>query len=332
VRFGAVPLRFFLGATFLYAGFQKLTDSGFLNPDGATYIGRQLTGYARSSPIGGLLAWLGQNVALEIGVLVILTELSIGIGVLVGLWTRGFAVAGALLSLVLFLSATWAVQPYFLGSDSIYTVAWLTLALIGDGGVFVPGQRLLEDSESRRPPAPIDASRRAFLLRLGAAGVGAIWLLALLPRARAATAALSPTSATGNSPTATTPQPSTSPETANPSGSPSAATAPAAPRGTKIGTLADLQSAGSLAYQDPTSGDPAVAVSFGGQSVAAYDALCTDAGCTVQYDPSQRLLVCPCHGAAFDPAHAAQVVGGPAPTPLSPLRVTVTSDGTIYTA
>src|SRR5450759_3152267 len=108
VRFGTVPLRFFLGATFLYAGIQKLTDPGFLNPDGVTYIGRQLTSYARNSPIGGVLTWLGQNVALEVGVLVILTELTVGIGVLLGAWTRGFAVTGAALSLLLFLSATWA--------------------------------------------------------------------------------------------------------------------------------------------------------------------------------------------------------------------------------
>src|SRR6202165_4377322 len=58
VRFGSVPLRLFLGATFLYAGIQKLTDSGFLNASGSTYIGKQLTGYGLRSPIGGLLGWL----------------------------------------------------------------------------------------------------------------------------------------------------------------------------------------------------------------------------------------------------------------------------------
>src|SRR5450631_2499186 len=310
VRFGSVPLRLFLGATFLYAGIQKLTDSGFLTASGSTYIGKQLTGYGLRSPIGGLLGWLGENLAVEIGVLIILVELAIGAGVLLGIWTRGLAVLGALLSVVLFLSATWDVQPYFLGSDSIYAVAWITLALIGDRGVWVPGQRLLRPAEDRRPPM-VDPARREFLLRLGAAGVGAIWLLALLPRSRAATASL-PASPT-------TPQPSVTPGSA-------------APAGTRIGTLAAVQSAGSLTYQDPASGDPAVVVSLGGQSVVAYDAVCTHAGCTVQYDPSQRLLLCPCHGAAFDPAHNAQVVAGPAPTPLPGLRVTVTSDGTIYTA
>ena len=74
VRFGSVPLRLFLGATFLYAGIQKLTDSGFLTPSGSTYIGKQLTGYGLRSPIGGLLGWLGQNFSVEVGVLIILVD------------------------------------------------------------------------------------------------------------------------------------------------------------------------------------------------------------------------------------------------------------------
>jgi thiosulfate dehydrogenase [quinone] large subunit len=213
VRFGSVPLRLFLGATFLYAGIQKLTDSGFLTASRSTYIGKQLTGYGLRSPIGGLLGWLGQNFAVEVGVLIILVELAIGAGVLLGIWTRGLAVLGALLSVVLFLSATWDVQPYFLGSDSIYAVAWITLALIGDRGVWVPGQRLLRPAEDRRRPI-VDPARREFLLRLGAAGVGAIWLLALLPRSRPAAASLpaSPTT------TPTTPQPSVAPRPPPPVG------------------------------------------------------------------------------------------------------------------
>ncbi len=332
VRIGVLPLLFFLALTFIYAGIQKITDPNFFNPDGSTYIGRQLSGFARTSPIGGLLDWLGQNLAVEVGLLIIAAELAVGFGVLLGLWTRAWALGGAAISLLLFLSATWQVQPYFLGSDSLYTVAWLTVALVGDGDVWVPVRRWLERTwaEDEPPrPAVIDPSRRAFLLRLGGGAVGLVWFLAILPRSRAAVAALS----SGSGATSATSSPPTS--TSGPSGSAapgSSAPAAQAPQGTRIGSLADLQSAGSLTYQDPTSGDPAVAVSTGGQNVVAYDAVCTHAGCTVQYDSGQRLLICPCHGAAFDPARGAQVVGGPAPSPLAALRVTVASDGSVYAA
>jgi thiosulfate dehydrogenase [quinone] large subunit len=104
----------------------------------------------------------------------------------------------------------------------------------------------------------------------------------------------------------------------------------ASPTGTRVGTLANLQSQGFLNFQDPKSGDPAVAVSLSGGSVVAFDAVCTHAGCQVSYDTGQKLLACPCHGALFDPAHGAAVVGGPAPSPLPSIPIQVASDGGLY--
>jgi thiosulfate dehydrogenase [quinone] large subunit len=81
---------------------------------------------------------------------------------------------------------------------------------------------------------------------------------------------------------------------------------------------------------DPKSGDPAIVIHTSGSQFYGYDAVCTHAGCTVQYDPQSKLIVCPCHGAQYDPTHDAQVVAGPAPSPLTKLPFTIDSQGNIY--
>ena len=44
-----LPLRLFLGVTFVYAGIQKLTDPQFFQPNAAGYIGHQIAGFATQS-------------------------------------------------------------------------------------------------------------------------------------------------------------------------------------------------------------------------------------------------------------------------------------------
>jgi thiosulfate dehydrogenase [quinone] large subunit len=306
LAYGTVPLRLFLGATFTYAGLQKISDPGFLQPGTSTYIGTQLQGFATHSPIGFLIQLLALPSPQLTGIGVIAIELVIGILVVLGLETRWAAAAGALLSFVFFLTASWSVQPYFLGSDSIYTVAWVTLVLIGDQGLLTVQPLIFATSAAARGrSAPADLSRRRLLVQLGGAAVVLVWALALLPRPRPSIQA-----AAGATPAAPTPV--------------------ASPTGTKIGLLSDLQAQGFLNFQDPASGDPAVAVSVAGGGVVAFDAVCTHAGCQVAYDASQRLLTCPCHGAEFDPARSAAVVAGPAPTPLNPIPVQVGTDGGVY--
>jgi thiosulfate dehydrogenase [quinone] large subunit len=80
-------------------------------------------------------------------------------------------------------------------------------------------------------------------------------------------------------------------------------------------------------FNIPSSGDPGVLVHLNNGQFVAYDAVCTHAGCTVQYDTGSQMLLCPCHGAAFDPAHNAAVVQGPTDQPLTsvPIHVDNTS-------
>ena len=313
LAYGTVPLRMFLGLTFLYAGLQKISDPGFLQPGSSTYIGAQLQSFSTHSPIGFLIDVFALPVPQLTGVGVIGVELAIGALVLLGLATRWAAAAGALLSFVLFLTASWAIQPYFLGSDSIYAVAWITLVLVGDQGLLTVRPLLFGPPAvpaGRRAPLA-DAQRRRFLLQAGSAAVAAVWILALLPRskfsAQQAGQGGGGTPAPGPTPVAT-------------------------PAGTRIGALADLQSQGFLNFTDPATGDPAVAVSLSGGGVVAFDAICTHAGCEVGYDTNLKLLACPCHGAEFDPAHQAAVVAGPAPTPLAPIALQVGADGGVYAA
>src|ERR1700745_1067632 len=89
-----LPLRLFLGATFVYAGLQKISDPGFLQPGSATYLGTQLQGFAGQSPIGFLIDIFALPTPQLTGIGVIAAELAIGALVLAGIATRWAAVAG----------------------------------------------------------------------------------------------------------------------------------------------------------------------------------------------------------------------------------------------
>ncbi|HLJ67110.1 MAG TPA: Rieske (2Fe-2S) protein [Chloroflexota bacterium] len=109
-----------------------------------------------------------------------------------------------------------------------------------------------------------------------------------------------------------------------------AARVKAAAPGRLLGNIASLARNHALSYTDPKSGDPAVLIRLANGKVVAYDAVCTHAGCTVPYNPQRRLLICPCHGATYDPTAGARVISGPAPAPLQRLPVRVDAKGNVY--
>jgi Rieske Fe-S protein len=59
-------------------------------------------------------------------------------------------------------------------------------------------------------------------------------------------------------------------------------------------------------------------------TIKAFSAICTHQGCAVTAI-SGGTINCPCHGSRFKIADGS-VAGGPAPTPLPPVAVTVTGD------
>jgi thiosulfate dehydrogenase [quinone] large subunit len=321
---GALVLRLWLGITFTYAGIQKLSDPNFLHKGGSTYIGTQLTGFAKGSPIAPLLH-LSSHFPVLTGAAVAFTELLIGIATLAGVAPTVAAGVGVLLSISLWLSASWHVHPYFLASDSIYAVAWLSYLLMlpsvrarvgWPAPVAVPapapkgkqaksGQPQAASRKTASAVPAAGAPERRQILRGGAVVLGG-----LVVAGAAAKAAGAPTT------------PKRTPQAAPPSTPATSATAAPQAGGSVITTLPALQQQGAVGFNDPASG-PAVVVSLGGDRVAAYSRVCTHAGCSVDYDPSSKLLICPCHGATYDPAAQAQVVSGPAPSPLAPINVVV---------
>ena len=82
---------------------------------------------------------------------------------------------------------------------------------------------------------------------------------------------------------------------------------------------------------DPAKLTPAT-LARAADGVVAYSGVCTHTGCDVtDWFANVQRFKCPCHESEFDPADAARVVGGPAPSPLAALPLKLV-DGTIRVA
>ena len=127
-------MRLWLGVTWVYAGWDKASDSGFLQAGSSTYIGTQLSGFSTQSPLGFAFNKLIEHATL-VGGFVIISEFAIGLATLLWVAPRLAALGGFLMSLGLWLAGSFHVSPYFLASDTAYAVLWLSylLLLIGSG-------------------------------------------------------------------------------------------------------------------------------------------------------------------------------------------------------
>jgi thiosulfate dehydrogenase [quinone] large subunit len=311
-----LPMRAFFGVTFLYAGIDKLLDAGFLDPASPTSIQAQMTGFARGSPLGELIR-LAQPEAAAVGLLIAVAEIAIGLGALSGLAYRIAAIGGALLSILFFLTVSWTIRPFYLGSDLPYAVGWLTLAIAGHGGLLVPrwltGGSPVPSGRAagQRRVAPVESPGRRALLQTGLLALGAVAVASLAV----------PMRMLGLEHGVAAP-------TSGPAPAPSGSAAPLT--GRVIARTADVDRRGSADFTVPfdapsplPAGDPGVIVRLSDGSYVAFDAVCPHAGCTVAWSASDSTLLCPCHGAAFDPARAGSVLAGPAEQPLAVLPIVV---------
>jgi thiosulfate dehydrogenase [quinone] large subunit len=326
-----MPLRLFLGVTFLFAGCQKLANPDFLRSSSPISIHAQLVGADRASPIHGLLSHL-LSIAPALGLVIAVGEVAIGLGIVVGLWMRAAAAAGMLLSFGLFLTISFHSAPYYTGSDIVFFFAWTPLALAGAAGA--PAL----DTWFARPPATEigrtgGVSRREVLSKGALTGMVAGMFVAVAGLAaavgRLAGGASTATQASNTLTTGGATIPTTTAPGSSTTGAGDTTTTAATPAGKEVGPAASVPVGGSAAFTVPGNGDPGLVIQQTADDFVAFDAVCPHAGCTVAYQASARIIACPCHGSEFNPRTGA-VERGPATSGLTSVKITKAANGNLY--
>jgi thiosulfate dehydrogenase [quinone] large subunit len=271
-------LRIWLGVTWIYAGWVKASDAGFLKQGSPTYIGTQLAAYASQSPIGSILNHFVEH-ALIVGIFVMLSEFAIGIATLTYVAPSMAAFGGLTMSIGLWLSSSFHSSPYFLASDTAYAVLWAAYFF-----------SITKTNSRKRGKVDVNLDRRG-VMRGAAVAAGAI-LASIAGKSFATTSA--PMNTAANK------------------------------AGKKIVKLASLKVGGTKNFI-AASGAPAVLFRTK-NGVFAYSAICTHQGCTVDYSAQYKALLCPCHGAMYDPFSDAKVLSGPTNRPLDKVKVAVSGD------
>lgn len=315
-----LPLRLFLGVTFLFAGLQKLSNPQFLSVSSPGGLHAQLVAATHTSPIGSLLAHF-VSISTGLGVIIALGEVAIGIGALVGFLTRIAAVGGLLLSFSLFLAISFHTSPYYEGSDIVFFFAWIPLVLAGAGGA--PALDTWLALRTGTQPAEEDASlSRRVLVTTGVVAVGAGLVSVATAAIGRSVGGTKTTAAVAPSSTITT-------TTATSGGGSTSTTTGSTPKGTVIGAVADVPVGGSASFNAPSNGDPAIVLQPSSDTFVAFDAVCPHEGCTVAYQPASQIIACPCHGSQFN-ATTGAVLQGPAQTGLTPIKVIAGTNGKLY--
>jgi thiosulfate dehydrogenase [quinone] large subunit len=213
-------------------------------------------------------------------------EIAIGLATLFGVLPFLAAIAGAGLSASLWLSSSFYITPYFLASNTAYLIMWLVFGLS-----VMPRKRTV--------------SRVLNVDRRGAIGIGAVGVLSIA-FATLGNFFARPARIASSGAKVVTKKGGTAPDNA-------------------IAAISDLN-VGSALQIKLTSGDPGILIRTATDAVCAFSAVCTHEGCTVDYDSASKELICPCHGARFDPLQNGKAIGGPTRTPLTELPVQISGE------
>lgn len=310
--YALLPLRLFLGVTFVYAALDKLSDAHFLAGAGdpASFVSQTQAAKAGGSPISFLLGPALDHPTL-FALAIAFGELAVGLGTLLGLWGRAAALGGALLNLSLWLTVSWSVSPYYLGNDLAYLMAWTPLVMAGTPYLSVDGYLARRAGRDRARGLGEDHVRRRSLMDGGIAAV-AIGGAGLLTGSLTRTFGRDRSAAPGQSAAPGSDAPATGAPVSN-----APAQGPTVP-------AASVPVGGAAQVKDPATGDAVYIVQPKAGQYCAFSAVCTHAGCAVDA-PKNGRLYCPCHGSRFDAATGA-VVNGPAVKPLPKYAVSRNGD------
>ena len=351
-----LPLRIFLGVTFIFAGLQKIANPDFFSKTSNNGVYAQMLQAVRHSPISFLLNHLVEHSTL-LGWAMALGEFAVGLGLLLGLWGRIAALGGFTIAFSLFLSVSFHTNPYYLGSDIAFALAftpfiaagtsvvsldaWVAKRAAARGGtgdqtlVALPFSGVREmcgnavgtdrcDATKQLctvASCPVLEQRPSLLKRRNINDASRRQLLVGGATAAVTAAAGLATAAVvaGIGRAASSSTSTTTPVTLQPG--------PNGNNGRRIGKATDVPVGGSATFTLP-DGTPGIVLQPTAGTFAAYNAACPHQGCPVSYFASQNLLVCPCHGSQFNP-QSGNVEVGPAVTGLVTYPVTEAS-GYLY--
>lgn len=365
-----LPLRLFFGLTFVYAGFDKLLDPTFFDASSPASIYGQLAAFAQTSPLAPLVRVVepfALPIGLLIALVEIAVGLGAISGLAFRTAAVGGAALSAMFWLTASWTTQPYFYgpdlPYMFGWIALALAGdggLLVARSVREIGAYVtddwPGT-LRSGTGYRvrgRRAVEVEASPlRRQMLQAGVLGAVAVVVssfaipLRLLRSDSAGSTALgldgSGTGSVGGGGglAAGGPVPSSSPGVSSSpatTGNPTPTATPKGAGGIELTSISTVnQHGGAIRFRIPANapapypaGDPGILVRLSNGKYVAYDATCTHQGCPVGWDARDGVLLCPCHGAAFDPSNHGAVLGGPTRQPLLELPLVVNAKaGTI---